>query len=166
MPFNTNTARGTVIYTPGEWKTGSVLANDLELVSDTVLAPVTALAIPVAKYERLAFRLWVDVDNKAAGDFSWSLTVPASATSFRARRVTPEIPIAGDITEKVTFETTVTGISAQDAVGTDSAYYVQLEGVFQNGANIGNVNINVAQKTSSATATTVKAGSYVEYQRF
>ena len=79
---------------------------------------------------------------------------------------TPEIPISGDITEKVTFETTGTGIGAQDAVGTDSAYYIQLEGVFQNGANIGAIDIKVAQKTSSATATTVKGGSYVEYQRF
>tara|TARA_R100001594_G_C3898757_1_gene230271 strand:+ start:76 stop:576 length:501 start_codon:yes stop_codon:yes gene_type:complete len=166
MAFNTNTAQGTVVYTSGEWKTGSVLANDLALVSNTTLTAIPSLSIPVAKYERVAFRLWLDVDNKAAGDFSWSLTVPASATSFRARRVTPEIPISGDITEKVTFETTGTGIGAQDAVGTDSAYYIQLEGVFQNGANIGAIDIKVAQKTSSATATTVKGGSYVEYQRF
>ena len=103
MAFNTNTAQGTVVYTSGEWKSGNVLANDLELVSDTTLTAIPALSIPVAKYERVAFRLWLDVDNKAAGDFSWSVTVPASATSFRARRVTPEIPISGDITEKVTF---------------------------------------------------------------
>ena len=49
MAFNTNTAQGTVVYTSGEWKTGSVLANDLALVSNTTLTAIPSLSIPVGK---------------------------------------------------------------------------------------------------------------------
>ena len=164
MPFNQNTAAGTVVYSPGEFFSGKVVANDQELVSSTDYT--TVLSVTLGKYERVAFRLWLDTQNDADGDLKWKVTTPSSSTSFRARSVTPEVPISGAVTEAVTSETTATGVAEVTAVGTDSAYYVQLEGVLQAGANAGELAVQVAQNTSSATATVIKAGSYLEYMKF
>jgi len=164
MPFNSNTAAGTVVYTPGEFFSGKVLANDLDLVSTTTYASV--LAVTLGKYERIVFRMWVDTQNDADGDLKWKLLTPSSPTSFRSRMVLPEVPISGAVTEAITSEITGTGIAEQTAVGTDSAYYIKVEGVLINGANAGDLDFQAAQNSSSATATSIKAGSFIEYMKF
>jgi hypothetical protein len=164
MPFNANTAAGTVVYTPGEFFSGEVLANDKNLVSSTDYASI--LKVDLGKYERIVFRLWVDTQNDADGDLKWKLLTPTSPTSFRSRMVLPEVPISGAVTEAVTSEITGTGIAEQTAVGTDSAYYIKVEGILVNGANTGSLDFQAAQNTSSATATVIKGGSYLEYMKF
>ena len=164
MPFNANTAAGTVVYSPGEFFSGEVLANDTNLVSTTTYASI--LKVVVGKYERIVFRLWVDTQNDADGDLKWKLLTPSSPTSFRSRMVLPEVPISGAVTEAVTSEITGTGIAEQTAVGTDSAYYIKVNGVLVNGANAGSLDFQAAQNTSSATATVIKGGSYIEYMKF
>tara|TARA_R100000008_G_scaffold76692_1_gene56706 strand:- start:352 stop:846 length:495 start_codon:yes stop_codon:yes gene_type:complete len=164
MPFNENTAAGTVVYTPGAFWSGNVLANDSELVSSTDYASI--LSVTLGKYERIVFNMWIDTANDADGDLKWKLLTPSSPTSFRARMVLPEVPISGAVTEAVTSEITGTGIAEQTAVGTDSAYYIKVNGVLINGANTGSLDFQAAQNTSSATATTIKAGSYIEYMKF
>ena len=164
MPFNANTAAGTVVYSPGEFFSGEVLANDTNLVSTTTYASI--LKVDLGKYERIVFRLWVDTQNDADGDLKWKLLTPSSPTSFRSRMVLPEVPISGAVTEAVTSEITGTGIAEQTAVGTDSAYYIKVNGVLVNGVNAGSLDFQAAQNTSSATATVIKAGSYIEYMKF
>ncbi len=68
MPFNQNTAAGTVVYSPGEFFSGKVLANDQSLVSSTDYT--TVLSVTLGKYERVAFRLWLDTQNDADGDLN------------------------------------------------------------------------------------------------
>ena len=164
MPFNENTAAGTVVYTPGAFWSGNVLANDSSLVSSTDYASI--LSVTLGKYERIVFNMWIDTQNDADGDLKWKLLTPSSPTSFRARMVLPEVPISGAVTEAVTSEITGTGIAEQTAVGTDSAYYIKVNGVLINGANAGSLDFQAAQNTSNATATLIKAGSYIEYMKF
>ena len=44
MPFNENTAAGTVVYTPGAFWSGNVLANDSSLVSVTDYASILSVS--------------------------------------------------------------------------------------------------------------------------
>ena len=164
MAFNSNTTAGTVVYTTGSFNSGTVLANDQTLVSTTTYASI--LKVDLGKYERIIFNMWIDTSNDADGDLKWKLLTPTSPTSFRARMVLPEVPISGAVTEAVTSEITGTGIAEQTAVGTDSAYYIKVNGILINGANRGSLDFQAAQNTSSATATTLKAGSYIEYMKF
>ena len=104
MPFNSNTAAGTVVYTPGAFWSGNVLSNDSSLVSVTDYASI--LSVTLGKYERIVFNMWIDTQNDADGDLKWKLLTPSSPTSFRARMVLPEVPISGAVTEAVTTAST------------------------------------------------------------
>ena len=77
-----------------------------------------------------------------------------------------EAPISGAVTEAVTFDVTTAGSPEVAVVAADGNYYSFIEGTITGGNTAGNVDIQVAQNTSSATATVVKFGSYLEYLKF
>jgi len=177
MPFNQNTAAGTVVYSPGEFFSGKVVANDYIIDSADSGGNLpsggsdgatyrTPLSVSLGKYERLVFRVWLDFVVDADCDLKYKITTPSNTVSYRARRVSSEAPISGAVTEAAAWDAATSGTAETTIVAADGDSYVKLDGTITLGGTAGDVNIQVAQNTSNATASIVKFGSYFEYMKF
>ena len=179
MPFNANTAAGTVVYTPGEFFSGKVVANDYIIDSAdtgnnlpsggsngaTYRSPLT---VTVGKYERIVFRIFLDLAVDADCDLKYKVTVPGGDGTFRALGHITALPAAGG-TDALTsaFETTATGVAEATVTGSsDGQVIYTLEGSYVNGATAGDLAVQIAQNTNHASDLNLKAGSYIEYMRF
>jgi len=164
MAFNTNTVAGTVVHTTNEFNTRLVVPNDVSLVSSTDYQSL--LKLRLGKYERAIFRIWLDLALEAEGDFKYKVTTPTNTVSYRARRVVSEAPIDGAVGEAIAFDVATSGTAETTIIAADGDSYVRLDGTITAGSTAGDVDIQVAQNTSHATASTVKFGSYFEYMKF
>ena len=180
MPFNANTAAGTVVYTPGEFFSGKVVANDYIIDSGDVGNNLPSggsngatyrspLTVTVGKYERIVFRANLDFIVDADCDLKYKLTVPGGDGTFRALSSITALPIGSAGTDVFTrgLEVTATGIAEATVTGSsDGAVIWTLEGSYVNGATAGDLAIQIAQNTNNAADLNLKAGSYIEYMRF
>ena len=164
MAFNSNTVAGTVVHTTNEFNTRLIVPNDVSLVSSTDYQSLLKLSL--GKYERAIFRIWLDLDLDADGDIKYKITTPSNTVSYRARRVSSEAPISGAVTEAAAWDAATSGTAETTIVAADGDSYVKLDGTITLGGTAGDVNIQVAQNSSSATASVVKFGSYFEYMKF
>lgn len=127
----------------------------------TTLTNDAALAFPLLANKSYILRGKLFFDTSALGDFKWRHTGPASPLLVRIKR--------GSLAPGDTAFTTLavdTSFSSGDIVITSAAAnggFVDFEGLIQNGANAGAFAIQWAQNTSDAGATTVRAGSYLEW---
>ena len=105
MPFNQNTAAGTVVYSPGEFFSGKVVANDYIIDSADTGGNLpsggsngatyrTPLSVTLGKYERLVFRVWLDFVVDADCDLKYKITTPSGASAFRAVSNISALPAA------------------------------------------------------------------------
>ena len=164
MPFNTNTVAGTVVHAQSQWNTKLIVANDISFASNTTYTSL--LKFDLGKYERAIFRCYLDVANHADGDFKYKILTPTNTVTYRARNMVSENPISSAVTEAVTFDVTTAGSPEVAATGGDGPLYAFIEGTITAGDTAGNVDLQAAQVTSSATATVVKFGTYLEYLKF
>tara|TARA_B100000427_G_scaffold122509_1_gene102044 strand:+ start:172 stop:666 length:495 start_codon:yes stop_codon:yes gene_type:complete len=164
MAFNSNTVAGTVVHSTNEFNTRLIVPNDVSLVSSTDYQSLLKLSL--GKYERAIFRIWLDLALQAEGDFKYKITTPSNTVSYRARRVSSEAPISGAVTEAAAWDAATSGTAETTIVAADGDSYVKLDGTITLGGTAGDVNIQVAQNTSNATASIVKFGSYFEYMKF
>lgn len=101
--------------------------------------------------------IWFDADT--TGDFKWSLIGPASPTLVRLKRhwiVGNGAAFAG-----ISVDSTYT--AAQGLDGTTGPGYIAFSGLIHNGINAGTFAFQWSQNVSNAFATTVLAGSYLDY---
>ena len=179
MPFNQNTAAGTVVYSPGEFFSGKVVANDYIIDSADTGGNLpsggsdgatyrTPLSVSLGKYERVVFRLWLDMAVDADCDLKYKVTVPGGDGTFRAVSHVTALPAAGGTDALTTaFETTATGVAQATVTGSSDGQVVYaLEGSYTNGATAGDLAVQIAQNTSNAADLNLKAGSYIEYMKF
>ena len=179
MPFNQNTAAGTVVYSPGEVFSGKVVANDYiidsadtggNLTSDGTNGASyrTPLSVSLGKFERLVFRVWLDFVVDADCDLKYKITTPSGCSAFRAVSHISALPAAGGTDALTTaFETTATGVAQATVTGSSDGQVVYaLEGSYTNGATAGDLAVQIAQNTSNAADLNLKAGSYIEYMKF
>lgn len=123
------------------------------LINDGVLYATLA---PSTKY---AVRASIIFDTTLAGDFKWALIGPAAPTLIRiARRW---IVGNGAAYAGVAVDTGYT--PAQGLDGTLGAGLVEFYATIHNGVNAGVFAFQWAQNTNDAGATTVLAGSVLEY---
>ena len=179
MPFNQNTAAGTVVYSPGEFFSGKVVANDYiidsadsggNLPTDGTNGASyrTPLSVTLGKYERLVFRVWLDFVVDADCDLKYKITTPSGCSAFRAVSNISALPAAaGTDALTTTFETTATGVGEATLTGSsDGTVLYAIDGSVVNGATAGDLAIQIAQNTNNAADLNLKAGSYIEYMRF
>lgn len=130
-------------------------ASDTSVAADSVLK-VTLLAN--AKY---AFRGRVFFDTVAAADFKYRLNC-IDDTEFYAKHTSYP---AGSSTGTTTVDTTTPGTTvAVTGAGTVGGY-VEFDGIVSMGVTGGILSFQWAQNTSTASNTTVKPGSYLQYMR-
>ena len=178
MPFNQNTAAGTVVYSPGEFFSGKVVANDYiidsadsggNLPTDGTNGASyrTPLSVTLGKYERLVFRVWLDFVVDADCDLKYKITTPSGCSAFRAVSNISALPAAaGTDALTTTFETTATGVGEATLTGSsDGTVLYAIDGSVVNGATAGDLAIQIAQATNNAADLNLKAGSYIEYMR-
>jgi hypothetical protein len=143
----------------GQWITIGKPASETRS-STAVLANDGHLLFTVAANTKYRIRAEIFFDTNGTPDFKWIIAGPAAATLYRMRR-----------------EWIVPGVAAWTAVDVHTSYgageaiagagstggLLSLSGVLHNGVNPGSFAFQWAQNTSDAAATTVLAGSYIEY---
>ena len=142
----------------------STPAADQTKTSDVALSDATDLLVPLAASETWAFEFSLFVTGPTAGDVQFALTIPTGAT-LRSSGFGPDValtalPVAiqqvGNINASagiLVFATTGTAVANQ--------VLVSLKGYIQNGVTPGDLQLQFAQNTSSATVTTLRSSSYV-----
>tara|TARA_R100000152_G_C6642125_1_gene86370 strand:+ start:75 stop:614 length:540 start_codon:yes stop_codon:yes gene_type:complete len=179
MPFNSNTAQGTVVYSSPTWET-KILANDGTTLSSATVATVSELDIPIAKYERIIgdLVLWYDTDDTNDLDmrivnFDSTGTQIATVLRYAAQGVVggdalsnQEAATAPSISVASTT-TTGTGdqIGFRSEVDGDAFVRVNFSALSNAGTN-GTLHFQFANSSGSAAGTHLLAGSYITYKRF
>jgi hypothetical protein len=126
--------------------------SDESVTSSTTLQSDDALNPTIAASQVLALEWVLHINGAAAGGVKVALNVPASATGTWG--------VVGEANANLT-DVTDTGALTLTLPGTNAKLYV-LRALIVNGANAGAVTLRWAQNASDPTATTVKAGSYVQ----
>lgn len=138
--------------------------GDESVTSSTTLQNDDQLVLPLAANARYIFDGWLHYLGAAtpAGDLKLSLSVPSGATVHWTN--------FGVNTSALTAYNVVpegTGLAGPRAVGTNGATEMscQPRGYLTVGSTSGNLQLQWAQNSSSATATTIKAGSHLRLVR-
>lgn len=141
------------------WKT-VLKSSDEAITEDTDLSDDFVLQFGVKANKTYVFCAEVFYDTPAAADFKYDVNGPGSPTLVRIETKSrapgaTEIVASGQ-TAFAFGPNTITTASATPG-------WIGLSGFVQNGVNAGTVSIRWAQNSSSASATTVRAGSFLKY---
>jgi hypothetical protein len=130
---------------------------DQSVTSNTTVANDSQLKFAVAASETYIFNIWLFLDAaNATPDIKLTCTGPSGSTVLwspgQAMYLVDATPTVGTV----------------QASGVTASYFVDanlrplvLQGTILNGVTAGDLTLQWAQNTSSATATTIKAGSYI-----
>lgn len=137
-----------------------VKASDENCISDATLNNDSALLFTMAASTKYIFRGVIFFDTPAAADFKFGLNGPASPSVVRMTYTTQEAAGGPVTTDAISaYETSGIGITGSGTTGG----YVIINGIIHNGANAGDVHFSWCQNTSTASNTTVRAKSYIEW---
>ena len=156
MPFYSNSAQGTVNYSPGTINASLILPNDTAVNNSTTLVAIDEFKLAVGKYERFILKYTLFTTHNATADIKVEVNVPATPTIYRAQLIS-----GGD-------EGTTTLTAEGDlALTTDTANdVVEVKALVQNGANAGDITFSFAERDAGGAGVTVLGGSYLEYIKF
>lgn len=149
-------ATATVGLVGDPWIVVSKSSNETTQSDDT-LSNDSALTFAVSASTKYAFRAVVHINTPAAADFKWSINGPAAPTLVHLHGR------ADDGSSNLSYFNTAFGTS-NAVTSTSTDYVLQIHGIVHNGANSGTVAFQWAQNTSTASDTTVYAGSHIQYR--
>lgn len=132
--------------------------TDTARTSTTTTSADPALQFAMAASTKYIIRFSIFVTTNATADLKIGLSGPASPTAVYGSCRTSIA--AGQSFLFTAFPTN------QAIVSTNAEWLLDGYLVVQNGANAGTFSFDWAQNTSDAGATTVKAGSYIEYRTY
>lgn len=136
---------------------------DESVTSSTVLQSDDVLNPTIAASEVLGIEWTLFYEGDAAGDLKLAVNVPVGATGLLS--VTgPEVAATTAVSQlnnAVTSDLTDTGTLVLGAIGAATLLVARVRAYVVNSTNAGNVTLRWAQNASSATATILKAGSFV-----
>lgn len=155
------------IYSYGDLNLPTLLTVVKKTANETIQSDVTlgdddTLKFSVAANTKYFFRLTVLYDTGAAPDIQFRLNGPTSPTLVRYRfHAIGSSADSGYTVAQVFLAYTTTIVLAAG----NNGGYLQIEGVLHNGANTGTLALQWAQNSSTASDTTVLAGSTLEYMQ-
>lgn len=127
--------------------------SDLTKNSNTTLSDLTGLAFAVGASETWAFEFVMKGQSNATADFKFTLTGPSAPTAvWFGVMVAADLPTTAAVTA---FSSTVS------AGGSNTEELIIIRGLLRNGSNAGTVQAQMAQNTSDAGTTVIRAESYV-----
>lgn len=148
--------------TLGLWSTVRKTADET-ISSDAVLGDDAVLKFAMLANTKYTFRARIFFDTSAAADFKYRHSGPAAPTLVRIHRRELNSGGTADLASTVDTAYSSADIAITSVLGTDGGY-IELDGIIHNGANAGDFVFQWAQNTSDASNTTVRAGSYIEWQ--
>tara|TARA_R100000458_G_C8238561_1_gene218215 strand:+ start:617 stop:1126 length:510 start_codon:yes stop_codon:yes gene_type:complete len=169
MPLYSNTTTKVVTYGTGEFKS-QILDNDHSVTSSTTYE--SAFKVSLGPSERILFRAFLYFDYHQDGDVKYKIVTPTGSTRFLAILRQSELPIDGAIVETVTQYVGTVGTGDVPVTGDTGQHFawVQYGLVETPGSYAADASrlfdVQFAQQSSSASATTLKRGSYIEYKKF
>lgn len=127
--------------------------SDLTKNSNTTLSDLTGLAFAVGASETWAFEFVMKGQSNTTADFKFTLTGPSAPTAvWFGVAVSSDLPTTAAVTA---FS------SAVAAGGANTEELIVIRGLLRNGSNAGTVQAQMAQNTSDAGTTVIRAESYV-----
>jgi hypothetical protein len=146
----------------GIWNVVKKVADQTKTANITI-ANDTELSFAMAPSTKYQVRGTILFDTGATGDFKWRHVGPASPTLVRLFRqwIIPGTAVFAGMTVDTAFSAADLALAGAGTTGG----LIQLEGAVHNGLNAGNFAFAWAQNTSDATATIVRAGSYLEWMQ-
>lgn len=155
-----NGAQG-IVYQPDIMQVSRVVDSIQSVTSSTTLTTVPQLTIPIGIKERVLFRYNLFYSTATAADISYTVDVPASPDLYR------------QVTEGMAPDDTAFDLAIATAEGTidllgaaNTEGFIRITGILHNGSTAGEVLFKFAQKTSTASATSIRSGSWLEYRYF
>lgn len=139
------------------------VAADVSYTSNTALANISALTIPVAASgiaETWQFHGELYIDGDPTGDVQIAVTVPTGSSLQWGPR-----GLNSGGTNPSYAMTTTSGTSVTIGCISGTRQLVVFSGTVITGTTAGNIQIQAAQGSSSVTATTIRAASWVRGQR-
>jgi hypothetical protein len=137
-------------------------ASDESVTSSTTLQDDNELTFAIGANETWFVQCWLLIDADLAGDLTCALTAPAGATGWwGGHRFASGASDAVNEAANWSIQTNLTTASSRDIGGAGAGTVVATpcQGYVVNSSTAGSVTLSWAQRASSATATTLKAGS-------
>lgn len=160
------------VYNGSAWKFEAGAERKARLTSDasgitnnTTPAAVSGLSVSVAanySYRMRARVIYTAAGGSTTGQIKLGWSGPSGAT-MEWSNIGLVVNGASGVSGTATFDvSTISDVRSFGAAGTSTSCHVILEGTLDVGSTAGSLSLLAAQVSPSATATTVKDGSYVE----
>lgn len=137
------------------------VTTDQAVTSTATLTDATGLVVTISANKKYRYRAVLFIDNAGTtAGLKFALTGPSSPT---------KVTLAGILensTSTILHQAATAYATIIDTtIATTGVKYAVIEGTVFNGANAGDLKVQFAQHTSDASATTLKAGSFLEVER-
>lgn len=133
-----------------------VLGADVPLTSDQVLGTI-GLTCPIGANETQKLKIWIPITVGATGGFQFQIVVPAAPTLVRSTT-----KIVNTVAPAIVTSIQAASVAVGNALANAGSHWVEVEAEVINGANAGNVDIQVAQNTTDVLTLTVLKGASLE----
>lgn len=132
-----------------------VVVNVL-FTSNATLATV-GLTSPIAAGQTQKIRAWIPVTVGATGGVRAQIVVPAGGALFNAT-----IKLFNTVAPSITTAAQAASAAFTNALANAGTHWLEIEAYIVNGANAGDIDIQLAQNTSDALSLTVLRGGTME----
>tara|TARA_R100001082_G_scaffold22315_2_gene10773 strand:+ start:376 stop:870 length:495 start_codon:yes stop_codon:yes gene_type:complete len=164
MPFYTNAANNSTVYSSGEDNYKSILAADSSAVNNsTTVVAIPEFKIALGKYERIVGEIKGFFDTDASADLKVQFTGPASSV-FKVA-VTGVDPADAETSGVVVATNGDPAAIAVASAGSDDGF-LQVNFVVETAGTAGDVDFKFAQNAAHASNTIFYEGTSLKYSRF
>jgi len=130
-------------------------------VTNSAALVTTGLTSPIAANQKQKIRCWIPITVGAAGGVRLQIVVPAAGTLFEAT-----FKLFNTVAPSLTTAEQQASAAFANALANAGDHWLEVEAYIVNGANAGNVDIQMAQNTADATPVTIKRGSNMEVLKY
>ena len=146
------------LFLPTSAETTVTKQSNESVSSSTTLQNDDELKYAMSANTNYHFEISVLYTGGTTGDMKFSITTPSGGDLWASGF----IPSGGTVSLFGPITSSGGVVSGLDALGTTNPTMIFIRGVVMNGATAGDLQFQWAQNASSATATTVYAGSYLK----
>lgn len=163
MQYAVGSTASPTAYAGG--KVQVVKSSSTPVTANTVLAADPHLTTSLPPSSTFRFRFIVVYDADTAGDFQWGLTGPSGATAVVSAFGLPSSATGNTGSMKVSASSSITFTDTYGGAGVGTKVRTEIEGTVTTSTTAGAFALQWAQGTSSASATTVYAGSFLTLEQ-
>lgn len=141
-------------------RTISTVDANVVFTTNVVLATI-GLISPVAAGQTQKIRAWIPFTVGATGGIRAQIVVPAAGAIFNAT-----IKLYNNVAPSLTTAAQAASAAFTNAVANAGTSWLEIEATIVNGANAGNIDIQMAQNTSDALSLTVLRGGSMDIVKY